>query len=789
MIPGHRSFIRSLGAAAVVVIADYLLVLTDCIIAGRVIGEAALGAMNLLMPAFSAVMFFAWLLGSGMSATYLRAVHKGDGRHAAEIAWQGVVSACVLALVLGILVRVCGHAYLSFMGPDEEVVGFAVRYGRWYPAILAFQFVGMMLLYLVFVRGGELVCIKAYAVQLAANLILSYGLCERIGMTGISLGTALSYLVWMVALALLLKHEGVGLRFARARLDLRLIGRSVRGSCAESFVWLFHAVLFFGITKYVLLFWDSDSLAVCAVVFFVIRLTAFFAGIGVALRSLESGHRNGAPDSSEIGKVFRVGASAAFVTMVLVAAIFFVAPEPVIEIFGIESSDLVEGSKFAARVTVVGLVLGALASLLPLVWRVKRPHFPEARLNYLQSYALSRIAEDPSSQMFNLAKLFRLRKGIDLERLSASLVAAGEAHGALRTVLCRDADGEIVQRQELPAGSVHCPVVKRSEADLLADRSALVKSFKVEGGVLFDATIFDCGERAYLLSNFHHLICDGYSFPLILADAHRAWDGETLEPDAYYGVLARREERAAQPIAVAGRNYMRELLKAREFTTLPPPDFRNAPGYGTLEEPLQLPSSFGDFLAAHRATRHHVFLAAAIALRRITGAADVLLDWVFHGRVSKDELKTVGAFMVDLPLVFDGTEDLTASEVIAFVKRATFNGIKGVNMFRDVTDCNPTGQDRLTFIYQDEWGELMSPGPVRKDGPYAWMIEETIPLQAPQAATENPFNVEIMEHSDSTRLFIEYDTGRYSASTVRRYADLYRESLEWLLCGSDETRG
>ena len=774
--------IRSLGAAAVVIIADYILVLTDCIIAGRVIGEAALGAMNLLMPAFSVATFFAWLLGSGMSATYLRAVRKGDGRHAAEIAWQGLSAACVLAFVLELLVWVCGRSYLSFMGPDEEVAGFAVQYGRWYPAILAFQSVGMVLLYLVFVRRGELVCIKAYAVQLAANLVLSYWLCERIGMAGISLGTALSYLAWGAAIAVLLKREDVGLRFARAHLDFRLIARSVRGAFAESFVWLFHAVLFFGITKYVLLFWDSESLAVCAVVFFIIRLTAFFAGVGVALRPLESVHWDGASDSPEVEKVFRIGASAAFVVTVLAAAIFFVAPEPVIGIFGIESSDLVEGSKFAARVTVVGLVLGTLVSFLPLAWRVKRPHLPEARLNYLQNYVLSRIAEDSSSQMFNLAKLFRLRKGIDLGRLSAALVAAGEAHGALRTVLRRDADGEIVQRQELPAGSVHCPVVKRSEADLLADRSALVRSFEVEGGVLFDATIFDCGERAYLLSNFHHLICDGYSFPLILADAHRAWDGEALVPDAYYGVLARREERAAQPIAVAGRNYMRELLKAREFTTLPPPDFRNAPGYGTLEEPLQLPLSFGDFLAAHRATRHHVFLAAAaIALRRITGAADVLLDWVFHGRVSKDELKTVGAFMVDLPLVFDGTEDLLASEVLALVKRATFNGIKGVNMFRDVADCNPTGQDRMTFIYQDEWGELMSPGPVREDGPYAWMIEETIPLQPPQAATENPFNVEIMEHSDSTRLFIEYDTGRYSASTVRRYVDLYRESLEWLL--------
>ena len=227
---------------------------------------------------------------------------------------------------------------------------------------------------------------------------------------------------------------------------------------------------------------------------------------------------------------------------------------------------------------------------------------------------------------------------------------------------------------------------------------------------------------------------------------------------------------------------MREILKDRDFATLPPFDFHGAPGYGAIEIPIPLPTGFDDILTAYRATRHHLFLAAAaIALRKITGASDILLDWVFHGRVSKDELKTVGAFMVDLPLVFDGTEDMTASDVIALVKRATFNGIKGVNVFRDVKDCNPTGQDRLTFIYQDEWGELMSPGPVRADGPYAWMIEETVPLSAPHAATENPFNVEIMEHQDATRLFVEYDTGRYSKGTAQRYAKLFLESLEWLL--------
>ena len=780
------TIIRHLGAAAVIAFADYLLVLTDSIIAGRVINESALSAMNLLVPLFSTTTFFAWMLASGVSTLYQLSVRKHEDRQSEEIAFQGLMAAVLQAFVLCAALYGCRDAYLSFLEPGAGIADYFRQYLAWYPAIIVFQSVGMMLLYLAFVRGGQLACIKAYALQLIANTVLAYGLCERFGMAGISIGTAVSYLVWFLAMAVLLRGDAARPRFRSSRLEPRLLVRAVRSAFGESFVWLFHAVLFFAIAKYVLYCWDTESLAVCAVVFFIIRLTVFFGGVSVALRPLESALRSNATNPSEITRVFRIGTAAALALLVSVVAIVAIAPELVTGVFGIESADLVEGASFAARVTVGGLVLGGLAAFLPLAWRVKRSKLPEARLNYLQSYVLQRTGADASSQMFNLAKLFRLRQGIDLEKLSSALVTAGEAHGALRTVLRRDASGEFVQRQERPAGSVRCPIVKMAEADLLANRSSLVKSFKINGGVLFEATIFDCGDgRAYLLSNFHHLICDGYSFPLILADAHRAWDGATLEPDAYYDVLSQREERAVRPVAVAARNFMRETLKANDFTTLPPADFRGEPGYGAIEIPIPLPPAFDAVLAATRATRHHLFLAAsALALRKITGASDVLLDWVFHGRVSKDELKTVGAFMVDLPLMFDGTEDLTASDVIALVKRATFNGIKGVSTFRDVTDCNPTGQDRLTFIYQDEWGELMSPGPVREDGPYAWMIEETIPLAAPRAATENPFNVEIMEHRDATRLFIEYDTGRYSEATVRRYANLFRESLDWLLAPS-----
>ena len=477
-----------------------------------------------------------------------------------------------------------------------------------------------------------------------------------------------------------------------------------------------------------------------------------------------------------------LGAGAAFTAMLLAVILFFVAPELVIGLFGIESTDLVLGAAKAARITVAGLIICGFVAIVPLSRRIKHSNVPEARLNYLQDYILERLADNPSSQMFNLAKLFRVRKGVDLERLADALIASARSHQALLTVLRRDAGGTAVQRMELAPEALQCPIVKADEAELLANRSALVKTFDTFGGCLLEAKIFDCGERAYLLSDFHHLICDGYSFPLILEDAHRVWNGETLASDTYYNVLARREERSMSPVVVAGRNFLRELVKSKTFTTLPPDDFRGPSGYGTLECPLTLPADFAAFLSSHRVTRHHVFLAATVrALALMTGAEDLLVDWVFHGRMTMDELRTVGAFMVDLPLILERVSSLTAADVLSQVKQETFRGIKNANSPRNVGDLNPLGQDRLTFIYQDEWGELMSPGPVREDGPYAWMIEETIPLTAPSVATENPFNVEIMEHRDATRLFLEYDAGRYSEATVRRYAKLFSESLDWLL--------
>ena len=406
----------------------------------------------------------------------------------------------------------------------------------------------------------------------------------------------------------------------------------------------------------------------------------------------------------------------------------------------------------------------------------------EAPLTYLQRYVLQRQEGSPSATMFNLAKMYRLRKGIDLAKLADCLAQAGRSHQALLSVLHRFPGGGVLQVQGLDDEDIQVEIVKVPERNLLARRASYVKTFELFDEGLVDAIIFDCGASSYLLSNIHHLVCDGYSFPLILEDAHRVWNGETLEQDKYYEILHLRSEYAASPVGEAARTLLREVLKTSHFTSIPARDVFATPGYGAFETTLSLSEGFEDFLARHRVTRHHIFLATtALALARMTQADDVLVDWVFHGRISKDELRTVGAFMIDFPLVVEAISDMTASELLAYVKQSTFRGIKNTRAITSASDCNPNGEDRITFIYQDRWGELMTPGKVDPNGPFAWMIEETIPLRPPRISAENPFNVEIMEHRDATRLFIEYDAGRYSAATVRRYVEVFTQALAWLV--------
>ena len=127
----NRKFIGFLGAATVVIVAEYILVLSDGVIAGQMIGEKALGAVNMLMPIFMVVSFFTWLLAVGTSIVYSDATARMQRECAANLAGQGLVASVLLGLALCVLVLLVKGPYVGFIGTEGGTTECALGYLRW----------------------------------------------------------------------------------------------------------------------------------------------------------------------------------------------------------------------------------------------------------------------------------------------------------------------------------------------------------------------------------------------------------------------------------------------------------------------------------------------------------------------------------------------------------------------------------------------------------------------------------------------------------------------------------
>jgi len=365
---GNRKFTRFLAASTVVIAAEYVLVLSDSIIAGRVLGETALGAVNLLMPLFSCVSFFTWLLAVGTSIVCSDAIGRLQRDRAAHLAGQGLVAACLMGLVLALALSLGLEPYFAFMSPDAATRALALSYGRWYPLVAALESVDMLVLYLVYAHGGRRECIVSYVAQTLVNVALSYALCEglfglpALGMAGISIGTAAAYATGLVLLAPAVLTRRYGLRFSPRFLpgDFLL---SLRASLGDASAGLFHALLFLVVDKYCIGHYGTESLPVVAVVFCIVRLTVFFNGVGIALQPLETVY-HGEGNELAVRRLVRFASVVSLAEGVLLTGLVLIAPEILVSVMGIDDPACAREAVHAVRLTVVGLAGYAITYLL-----------------------------------------------------------------------------------------------------------------------------------------------------------------------------------------------------------------------------------------------------------------------------------------------------------------------------------------------------------------------------------------------------------------------------------------
>ncbi|GHI04337.1 non-ribosomal peptide synthetase [Streptomyces cellostaticus] len=448
----------------------------------------------------------------------------------------------------------------------------------------------------------------------------------------------------------------------------------------------------------------------------------------------------------------------------------------------------------------------------------------------LQPVARHVFEHGGGTDRFAMSMVLELPAGIDASGLAATLDAVLDRHDLLRAQLVRGDELSLLVREQ---GTVRAAdLIRRVDCDGRWDEPSSLRAAKAElddavgrldpeAGTMADFVWFAADSGAgRLLVVLHHLVVDGVSWRILMADFAEAWQqvrsGKAPELPAV-GTSARRwasalADEALSPEREAELTYWRDLLEApnpplgtRAFD--PAVDVWSTVDTVRVELPAEVTEAVLTRLpAAFKGTGTDVLLAAlALAVNRWRGAdRSTLVRLEGHGREEDvvpgaDLSRTVGWFTgmyparvdvqgVDLADVFAGGP--AAGQAIKLVKEQ-LRGVpdKGVG-YGLLRWLNPETAGQLAdlpvpqigFNYLGRISDADVPEHLRADGwgPASWTAE-LIPAPDPDLPALSALEVNSVatDTADGTRLqaAFMFPTGVLSRERTAELAELWVEVL------------
>ncbi len=354
-------FGRFLPAAAFALSVEFLMGLADSVIAGHVVGETALSAVNLMQPVFGIVSFVSMLVGTGTGILYSTAMGRFDRRRAGEMLSQGLWCAFGLGFLLAAFLFVFRGPVLDSFGASAQVRAMAGEYWFWFLPCAVLEPLAFFFVSVVSADGDPKVCILAYSAQLVANCAASIPLTMRYGLSGCAFGTVVGCLAALLVLSFHFLSRANSLRFVR-HFSFADAGRIVSCAAGDASVRICQAVLCYVLNLYVIAMFGSDRLPILAAVVAVLSLSEALDCIPAAAQPLV-GVYHGEGNDRLVRRVMKYAFVASLALGGLFTAVLVAFPGVAVKAVGISDPALCAASESAVRIVSVGLVGIALLVL------------------------------------------------------------------------------------------------------------------------------------------------------------------------------------------------------------------------------------------------------------------------------------------------------------------------------------------------------------------------------------------------------------------------------------------
>jgi fengycin family lipopeptide synthetase D len=375
---------------------------------------------------------------------------------------------------------------------------------------------------------------------------------------------------------------------------------------------------------------------------------------------------------------------------------------------------------------------------------------------------------EPESTAYNVPSLFNVAPGITREQVEAALGTLADRYDAFRCAFYLD--GNQVRLRTVPDARLALPV---REVDALE----LVEPFDLGAAPLARAAWLPTATGNQLFFDMHHIVTDGGSMAILMAELEALLAGETLPaaPAGLVACTAWEHGETATALVAKQREFWRSrfpddvpgLLLLTDFPR--PPTIDPTGAVIALDLPADTVAGLRELSRARGLSLHALMLAAFdVFLARLARQDEVPVATPVSGRWHPDMQRTIGMFVNTLVLVntvdpkrtFADLADEVSARTIEALDNQAFPFTDLVEMLGDPRHAGHTPLVDVMFAMQN--------ADERFDD-----AELLVPVQVEVDTAKFDITLAVDESADGMSVSIEYRTSLYKRSTIERYLACY----------------
>ncbi len=283
---GEKYFAMLFGGTMTLVVTAIMMI-SDSVIAGMLIGSRAVAGITIVKPIYSATVFLSSIFAFGIPVQYGNAMGQFDRKRADRIFGFGLLVSVGMGIALFARSLFSEELYFSRYRLTNEILDHARSYFFWLRFTILLMPLRTYLNEMVHNDGDEQATLSAGLVQGLGTITLSVYLCRSYGLYGIGFS---AFFFSAVAILILSMHffKRSNSLHPKPFFSFNLVYKTVQYSMTDAASYLFMAILTASLNYFVTKTFGTDELVLVSVISLYAEFQLVYDGVGEAITPIIS---------------------------------------------------------------------------------------------------------------------------------------------------------------------------------------------------------------------------------------------------------------------------------------------------------------------------------------------------------------------------------------------------------------------------------------------------------------------------------------------------------------------